>query len=306
MLQFIFHHQWESLHYAAGQAGLSIVGDLPIYVAHNSADVWAQPELFQLNRQGQPEVVAGVPADYFSPIGQRWGNPLYGWATMETSVDAWWHARVRRLLTMLDVMRLDHFRAFQVVWEIPVESETALSGRWAPGPGERFFENMRQSLGALSFIAEDLGVITEQVVALRNVFQLPGMRVLQLAFNDDSRNPFLPHNFSTNTVVYTGTHDNDTAVGWFAAVSREERDLCCRYLNSKGDDLHWDLIRTAWSSVAGWAVAPMRDLLRLGSEARMNVPSRSSGNWRWRVRESELTLELAHEIEDLNQLYGRK
>lgn len=305
IIQFFFDHQWQAIRRQANEAGILILGDLPIFVAHNSADVWAQPELFRLDGQGWPEVVAGVPADYFSSAGQRWGNPLYDWEAMREEDDAWWLARVKHLLTMVDVIRLDHFRGFQAAWEIPAEAETALSGRWVPGPGRRFFEGLRKDLGALPFIAEDLGVITADVAALRDAFQLPGMRVLQLAFEGDSENPFLPHNFTMNSVVYTGTHDNDTALGWFESAPAQVRECCLSYLNTDGGDIAWDLIRTAWASVAGWSLAPMQDVLRLGSEARMNVPSRSCGNWRWRLQGSELTEALAQRIKGLNQLYGR-
>jgi 4-alpha-glucanotransferase len=306
IIQFFFDDQWQAIRRQANHAGILIVGDLPIFVAHNSADVWAQPELFRLDGQGWPEVVAGVPADYFSSTGQRWGNPLYDWEAMRAEDDAWWHARVKRLLTMVNVIRLDHFRGFQAAWEIPAEAETALSGRWVPGPGRRFFEGLQRGLEALPFIAEDLGVITPDVVALRDAFQLPGMRVLQLAFEGDVANPFLPHNFAMNTVVYTGTHDNDTAVGWFESAPARERQFCLSYLNTDGGDIAWDLIHAAWASVAGWSLAPMQDVLRLGSEARMNLPSRSCGNWRWRLHESVLTGALAQRIESLNHLYGRE
>jgi 4-alpha-glucanotransferase len=305
VIQFFFEDQWRDLKRRANSADILIFGDLPIFVAYNSADVWAHRNLFRLEADGRLEVVAGVPPDYFSEKGQRWGNPLYDWEAMKLEGYAWWKARVRRLLEQVDAIRLDHFRGFQAVWEIPVAEETALSGRWSPGPGEDFFRALQEAFGTLPFVAEDLGLITDEVIALRDAFQLPGMRVLQLAFEGDGERSFLPHNFEFNTVVYTGTHDNDTAVGWYASAPGATRSYCRRYLDCDGSDIAWDLIRAAWSSVAGWALAPMQDFLALGSDARMNIPSRGEGNWRWRLREQELTPDLAERIGELNELYGR-
>jgi 4-alpha-glucanotransferase len=305
VIQFLVHDQWQRLRREARAAGILIFGDLPIFVAHNSADVWAHRHLFRLDAQGQPVVVAGVPPDYFSETGQRWGNPLYDWEIMKVEGYAWWMARVDHLLGQVDVIRLDHFRGFQAAWEIPAEEETALAGRWAPGPGESFFRALQEVFDELPFVAEDLGKITDDVVALREAFQLPGMRVLQLAFDGGGVPSFLPHNFEPNTVVYTGTHDNDTAVGWYTSASEGTRRHCRRYLNSDGSDIAWDLIRAAWSSVAGWALAPMQDFLKLGRGARMNTPSRGQGNWTWRVRQGDLTRTLAGRIRDLNERYGR-
>lgn len=304
--QFLFFRQWAALRAHAIEQGVRIIGDIPIFVAYDSADVWAHPELFYLDEQGKPTVVAGVPPDYFSPTGQLWGNPLYCWDAHATTGYAWWLERLRALLRLVDVIRLDHFRGFAGYWEVPAGKPTAETGRWVTGPGADFLDAVRQALGDLPIIAEDLGVITPDVVALRDGFGLPGMRVLQFAFASDPDDPFLPHNYSSNCVVYTGTHDNDTTRGWYEKATRKERDYSCRYMPSTGQEIAWDMIRAAWASVAALAVAPVQDLLNLGSKARMNFPSHEAGNWGWRMSGDVLTESLHARLAEFNFLYGRK
>ncbi len=305
IIQFLFFKQWASLRNVAKRAGVIIIGDIPIFVAHDSADVWANPELFWLDDEGMPTVVAGVPPDYFSPTGQRWGNPLYRWDVMRESGYGWWMQRFKAVLKIVDVVRLDHFRGFEGYWEIPAECPTAEVGRWAPGPGADFFEALMRIFGSLPIIAEDLGVITPEVKLLRDTFKLPGMKVLQFAFGKDATHPFLPHNYIRRCVAYTGTHDNDTIRGWYETAPESERDFCRRYLRCDGSDISWDMISAVWSSVAVWAIAPLQDLLSLGSEARMNFPGSMEENWSWRVPEEQLSDELAARMQETNQIYGR-
>ncbi len=314
--QFLFFRQWAALKDYASTRGVRIIGDIPIFVAYDSADVWAHPELFCLDGDGRPTHVAGVPPDYFSPTGQLWGNPLYRWEAHREEGYAWWLARFQTILSLVDIVRLDHFRGFVGYWEIPAGSPTAEHGRWAPGPGADLFLALEQALreagkipeGApLPLIAEDLGVITPEVVALRERFHLPGMKILQFAFSGPE-NPFLPHHYPRECVVYTGTHDNDTTVGWYESAPPQEREFALRYLG-RGDltaqEFTWELIRLAWASVAVFAIVPMQDLLTLGTEARMNYPSRPSGNWRWRMGEGALAESLSHRLHELNHLYAR-
>jgi 4-alpha-glucanotransferase len=303
--QFLFFEQWDALHAHAREQGIVIVGDVPIFVAHDSADVWANSRLFHLDSSGQPTVVAGVPPDYFSETGQRWGNPLFRWQTMQHDGYAWWIARLKSTLSLVDIIRLDHFRGFEAYWEVPAEAPTAETGRWVPGPGEKFLDTVQRELGALSLIAEDLGVITPEVVELRERYDLPGMKVLQFAFDSGPDNPFLPHNYTRMAVAYTGTHDNDTTRGWYETATEDEQDYCRRYLLTDGRDIAWDLIRSIWSSVANWAVTPLQDVLSLEGPARMNYPGRSEGNWSWRVRREQLTAETADRLRDLSLRYGR-
>jgi len=303
--QFLFFRQWDSLKGYAHQSGVRLIGDAPIFVAHDSAEVWARPDLFSLDEYGNPTVVAGVPPDYFSETGQLWGNPLYRWEAHAAEGYAWWLARLRTALKLVDIIRLDHFRGFAGYWEIPAGETTAVNGRWAPGPGAAFFSAVQQALGDLPLIAEDLGEITPDVVALREQFHLPGMKILVFAFGDDARNPFLPHNYTPNCVVYTGTHDNDTAAGWYQNAPEATRDFARRYLARDGHDIAWDLIRAAWSSVAVFALAPMQDLLSLDNRARMNYPSRASGNWQWRMPAGALNEGLRARLAEHNRLYGR-
>jgi 4-alpha-glucanotransferase len=303
--QFIFFRQWNALHDYAHQQGLSIIGDIPIFVASDSSDVWSHPELFFLDSDLKPTVVAGVPPDYFSPTGQLWGNPLYRWDVHKSAGYGWWLERLRATLKLVDILRIDHFRGFAGYWEIPAGNLTAEVGRWVPGPGADFFSAIRSSLGAeLPIIAEDLGLITPDVVALRDKFGLPGMKVLQFGFSGPD-NAFLPHSYLPNCVVYTGTHDNDTARGWYQSAPENEKDFARRYLRVDGSDFSWDLVRAAWRSTAVFALAPLQDFLSLGTEARFNYPSRLGGNWEWRVSETQLTPELQAGIKDVNWLYQR-
>ena len=311
--QFLFFRQWQKLRAYAHKRGITLIGDIPIFVAHDSADVWAHPELFYLGDDGRPTVVAGVPPDYFSPTGQLWGNPLYRWEVHAQDGYAWWLSRFRAVLSMVDLVRLDHFRGFAAYWEVPGDAETAENGRWAPGPGAEFLAVVRDALGdaqtpvsrGLPIIAEDLGVITEDVETLRRSFDLPGMKILVFAFNGDPKNVFLPHNYARDCVVYTGTHDNDTVLGWYRRVSASERDFARRYLSRDGSDISWDLIRAAWSSVAAFAIAPMQDLLGLDNAARMNYPGNPSGNWGWRMPPGALDEFLRARLYENNLLYGR-
>ncbi|MBN1571120.1 MAG: 4-alpha-glucanotransferase [Acidobacteria bacterium] len=309
-IQFEFFRQWKSLKKYCNDRGVEIIGDIPIFVAHDSADVWANPQLFDLDGSGQTRTVAGVPPDYFSETGQCWGNPLYRWDVMEQTGYRWWIDRVKFMLETVDIIRLDHFRGFEKYYEIPGDAATAVNGRWKEGPGDRFFEVLQQSLGKIPFIAEDLGYITPEVHALRDRWGFPGMRVIHFAFGDQSlENPHKPHNFVRNCIVYTGTHDNDTTVGWFRRRSgdqvRGEIELALRYMGKDGNDGAWDFIRMALSSVADIAILPMQDVLSLGSEARMNVPATVENNWRWKMRKDQLNPELAGKLYEMNLIYGR-
>lgn len=304
-LQYLFARQWSSLKRYANDRGVRIIGDIPIFVAHDSSDVWAHQELFILDSHGQPLVVAGVPPDLFSETGQRWGNPCYRWEVMREGGYRWWIDRFRRTLEQMDMVRVDHFRGFAAGWQIPADQPVAVHGRWVTGPGLDFFENVAAELGELPIIVEDLGLITDDVIALREQLGYPGMKVLQFAFGDDNRNPYLPHNYDRNAVVYTGTHDNDTTRGWFASCSSWEREHALRYVGTRGDEINWDLIRLAFASVAALAIVPLQDVLGLGSESRMNVPARMSGNWQWRYRNGDLTTSLAHRMANLATLYRR-
>jgi len=307
--QFLFFRQWNKLRAYANERDIQIIGDIPIFIAYDSADAWANPELFFLDENRLPTVVAGVPPDYFSPTGQLWGNPLYRWDVHKETGYAWWLERFRAVLKLVDIVRLDHFRGFAGYFEIQAGQPTAEQGRWVPGPGSDFFKVMDERLSdgsstpeiELPIIAEDLGLITPDVVALRDEFRLPGMKILQFGFVSP-KDPFLPHNYPANCVAYTGTHDNDTACGWFESAPAVERDFALRYLNTDGSDFAWDLIRGVWSSVAVYALAPMQDLLSLGTEARMNFPSRLGGNWEWRMQESDLNEALASRLRELNEL----
>jgi 4-alpha-glucanotransferase len=257
--QFIFFRQWSTLHDRANSVGIKLIGDIPIFVAHDSSDVWAHPELFYLEKNGMPTFVAGVPPDYYSTTGQLWGNPLYRWEIHKQDGYAWWINRFRKVLETVDFVRIDHFRGFAGYWEVPGTAATAETGRWVKGPGANFFQTIHQALGDLPIIAEDLGVITPDVVKLREKFKLPGMKVFLFGFLSNPKDTFLPHNYPGNCVAYTGTHDNDTTLGWYERIDNEERDFCRRYLNRDGSDISWDFIRTVWSSVAAFGLAPMQD-----------------------------------------------
>ena len=306
-IQFAFYVQWKSVKKYCNERGIKIMGDIPIFIAHDSSDVWANPEMFDLDEKGSPRTIAGVPPDYFSETGQCWGNPLYRWDVMEQTGYGWWIERIRSMLDMVDIVRLDHFRGFEKHWEIPAGSRTAVNGRWVDGPGDRFFQALFNSFGPLPFVAEDLGYITPEVHQLRDRWGFPGMRVLQFAFGDPSAdNPHKPYNFIQNCVAYTGTHDNDTTAGWFSSKQlRNENESALQYLNGNVDDAVWGFVRLVLSSVADTAIVPMQDVLCLGSEARMNLPATTGNNWRWRMREDQLKPELAKKLRELNRIYGR-
>lgn len=304
--QFLFFRQWEALKAYVTKAGIRIVGDVPIFVAYDSADVWAHPELFLLDQNGRCTHVAGVPPDYFSPTGQLWGNPLYRWDVLQKTNYAWWIARFRAALRWVDILRLDHFRGFEAYWAVPAKETTAEKGKWRKGPGVGFFEVVQKELGGLPVIAEDLGDITPEVDRLRLHFHLPGMKILQFSFCGKADHMYLPHNVETNCVIYTGTHDNNTSRGWYATDANDaERDLYRRYCARDGRDVAWDLIRLAWASVANTAIAPLQDILNLGGEARMNTPGRAMGNWAWRFRSEQLNDGTVRGLRELTELFGR-
>ncbi len=303
--QFLFFKQWNAIHDYAKSKGIRIIGDIPIFVAFDSADAWSHRDLFLFNKKGNPTVVAGVPPDYFSPTGQLWGNPIYDWKKHAETGYAWWIERFNATLQLVDIVRLDHFRGFAGYWEVPAGMPTAEIGRWVPGPSAGFLQTIQSALGDLPIIAEDLGEITPDVVELRDQFNLPGMKILQFAFSTDATDPFLPHNFPENCVVYTGTHDNDTSLGWYEKAPEKEKDFVRRYLARSGEDIAWDLIRAAWSSVAEMSLAPMQDLLSLGTTSRMNFPGKPSGNWGWRMSPDALSEGLRARFKEENTLYGR-
>lgn len=303
--QWSFFRQWLRLRRYANERGIRIVGDAPIFIAHQSAEVWARPELFELDAHGRPYVVAGVPPDLFSATGQRWGNPLYRWDAHAREGYAWWIERVRRIFELVDIVRIDHFRGFAGYWEIPASEPTAIHGRWVTGPGKALFQAVTKALGPLPIIAEDLGVITADVHALRKALAFPGMRILQFAWGGGEDNPYLPHNFEPDTVVYTGSHDNETTLGWWANASDEVRRHLCEYLATDASAVHWDLIRTACASVADTAIYPMQDVLSLGGEHRMNTPGQPEGNWAWRFSWLDVPPDAAARLRRSCQLYRR-
>ncbi len=306
-LQWLFADQWSSLKAHANKLGIQVLGDIPIFVAEDSADVWARPDQFLLDGEGNPTVIAGVPPDNFSATGQRWGNPHYRWDRMAQDGYRWWVERIRHTLTLVDIVRVDHFRGFEAYWEIPATEPTAVKGRWVKGPDAPLFQAIEAALGKLPIIAEDLGVITPEVDALRNRFGFPGMKILQFGFALDNDPKYLPHTFEKNYIVYPGTHDNNTVIGWFNEEQRTgiEKWNCLRYLGTDGHDLAWDLIRMAWRSVANQAVACLQDVMSLGNEARMNYPSTESGNWQWRYGPEMLTDALAARLRELTVIYDR-
>jgi 4-alpha-glucanotransferase len=303
--QFLFRKQWSSLKAYANEQGIRIIGDIPIFVAYDSADTWAHQELFYCDAQGKPTLIAGVPPDYFSSTGQLWGNPLYRWDVMAQDGYAWWIARFKSALQQVDVVRLDHFRGFEAYWAVPAGEETAINGRWVKGPGQDLFQAVEQALGPVPIIAEDLGLITPEVEALLEELGFPGMKVLQFAFSGDPDHPYLPHNFERNCVVYTGTHDNDTTLGWLGTLSKKERMALRQYLGGRGEALNWELIRLALMSVAHTAIIPLQDVLGVGSEGRMNTPGRASGNWGWRYSQDMLTTAVCDRLKALTEMYGR-
>jgi 4-alpha-glucanotransferase len=306
--QFILLRHWQILKQYANDRGVRLLGDLPIFVSPDSSDVWANPEFFLLDDHSRPRVVAGVPPDYFSAEGQLWGNPIYDWEALRSTGYRWWIDRLRARLDYLDAIRIDHFRGFEAAWHVPAGATTAATGQWVAGPGAEFFDQLRQALGGLPLLAEDLGVITPAVTALRDQFQLPGMRVLQFAFNGDPNNPHLPHHCVHNSVVYTGTHDNDTTRGWYDAWPDHERRQLWNYLRrapGQPAEAVWELIRLAWASAAALAVMPFQDLPGLGSGARMNVPGNAEGQWRWRCSDFALTDLAWQRLYELTQTSGR-
>lgn len=279
-LQYIFQKQWQAVKAYANEKGISVIGDAPIFVSYDSADVWAHQKLFRLDSKGFPTCVTGVPPDYFSETGQLWGNPHYAWREHEKTGFAWWLSRIQKNLQDVDILRIDHFRGFSACWEVTFGAENARGGKWASAPGEAFFTLLKEKLGSpLPLIAEDLGIITDEVAALRDFAGLPGMRILQFAFGQGKNNPYLPHCYDKNTVVYTGTHDNDTTNGWYQAATEQEKDHYRRYLNVDGSNAAWDFIRLALSSPADTAILPLQDVLSLGTEHRMNIPGTTRGNW---------------------------
>lgn len=303
--QWCFFRQWRTLKSYANERGIQIVGDIPIFIAYQSADVWAHQDLFILGTDKRPSVVAGVPPDFFSATGQRWGNPLYHWHAHEKSGFAWWIERLRKTIALVDIVRIDHFRGFAGYWEIPASEPTAIHGHWVPAPGEKLFQAIQQALGKLPIIAEDLGIITPDVTALRDQFGLPGMRILQFAFGGSSDNAFLPHNYDRNTVVYGGTHDNDTAQGWLASATTHERTFACKYLNTDGQEIHWDLIHAASQSIADIAIHPFQDVLGLGTEHRMNLPGKGEGYWEWRFSWEQVLPTHAQQLYEISAVHGR-
>jgi 4-alpha-glucanotransferase len=304
--QFLFARQWSELKRYANERQTQIVGDIPIFVAPDSADVWANRSLFRLDEEGFPTVVSGVPPDYFSADGQKWGNPLYEWDAMRETGYAWWIERIRSAMQQVDIIRIDHFRGFAASWTIPYGAPSAAAGRWEQGPGEEVFDAISNALGPVQFIAEDLGLITPDVHALREELGFPGMAVLQFAFGGSAENAYLPHNHETNSAVYTGTHDNQTTIGWFQSLPAATQQHVQRYIGRDGSDIAWDLIRLALSSVARMALFPLQDVLRLDDEARMNTPGRAMGNWGWRYMPHQLHHGLAAGLAELTATYGRR
>ena len=305
--QFLFFEQWRALRARAHALGIRVIGDIPIFVAHDSADVWANRGLFKLDERGLPTVAAGVPPDYFSATGQLWGNPLYDWGAMARDGYSWWIARFRHLLSLVDIVRIDHFRGFEAAWEVPTPATTAVDGAWVPGPGASVFRAVDSALGGVvPVIAEDLGMITDAVRALLAELGYPGMKVLQFAFGGGTDNLYLPHNYrDPNCVVYTGTHDNDTTPGWYRSRDEREREFLHAYLGRDTSDGSYDLIRLALASVADTAIIPLQDILNLGSEARMNLPGAAEGNWEWRALPDQVNPARVQRLAELTSLYGR-
>ena len=303
--QFIFYEQWHALKHYANENGVLLFGDLPILIAHDSAGVWIKKDYFQLDASGQPTAVAGVPPDYFSKTGQRWGNPLYNWEKLAEDGYQWWINRLRTQLELFDLVRLDHFRGFVSLWEIPAQCETAIDGHWQPVPGREVFNTLEKEFGPLPIVAEDLGTIDQDVLDLRDDFGLPGMKVLMFAFDSEADNPYLPHQHNLKSVIYTGTHDNDTTLGWFNALTEQQQKRIIDYLGQPTDPMPWPLIHAALMSVCPMAVIPLQDLLGLDGEHRMNTPGTVEGNWLWQFQWDWLPDDLASRLRHLNTIYGR-
>ncbi|MCQ4935614.1 4-alpha-glucanotransferase [Anaerotignum propionicum] len=304
-LQYLFHKQWHALKSYANEKGIQIIGDAPIFVSYDSADVWANQKAFQLNALGFPTVVAGVPPDYFSETGQLWGNPLYQWKYHEKTGYQWWISRICKALQDVDILRIDHFRGFESYWEIPFDAVDARGGQWVKGPGKKLFRRLEKALGELPLIAEDLGIITEEVHKLRKKIGLPGMRILQFAFGQDKNHPYLPHCYDKNTVVYTGTHDNNTTLGWYENAGDKEKDHFRRYMNVTGDAPNWDMIRLAFASPACFAIIPLQDVLGLGEKYRMNQPGTVEGNWCFTFTWDMWQVGCTEGLKYLSDLFGR-
>ncbi len=304
--QWIFFRQWRELKNYCNWKRIKIVGDAPIFVALDSADVWCNPQEFKLNEDGSPKVVAGVPPDFFSKTGQLWGNPIYDWERMRANDFRWWIARAKHALKMVDIVRIDHFRGFAAAWEVPAKDKTAEHGEWVNVPGKELFDALENALGELPFWAEDLGVITPDVESLRDEFDFPGMRILEYGFGGDAHSRDFPPNYVKNSVAYTGTHDNDTVVGWFEKANKHEREFCMDFLQSDGREINWDFISAVWESVSDTAIAPMQDVLGLGSAARMNFPSSSSGNWNWQCAAGDFSVETANRLHELTKKCDRE
>lgn len=304
--QFLFFRQWQQLRVYAHEQGVRFIGDMPIFVSSDSADMWSRPELFQVDKTRQPTAVAGVPPDYFSATGQLWGNPLYDWSEHHRTGYQWWISRLASTLKLVDLVRLDHFRGFEAYWAVPASAPTAETGNWQPGPGAELFAALQRALGGLPLIAEDLGLITPEVDSLRHSFALPGMRILQFGFGGAFEDRFVPHRYVHHTVVYTGTHDNETTVGWFNNLTEQEQSRFTSYAPGSLADPAWALIRLAWASVADLAIAPLQDVLRLGNEARMNLPGRTEGNWRWRCDPRMLAKPWSSDLAQLTEIYQRE
>ncbi len=304
--QFVASRQWQELRAYAQEREVLLFGDMPIFIAHDSAEVWAHRECFKLDATGQPLVVAGVPPDYFAVHGQRWGNPLYDWDCTQANGFQWWIARLTAEFSRFDLVRVDHFRGFEACWEIPAADETAANGRWVPVPGAALFDTLLKHFGTLPLVAEDLGHITPAVHALRARYGFPGMRVLQFAFDGGAENPYLPHNHSADSVVYTGTHDNDTTLAWFQALAPDRQQYVADYLGHPGEPMPQPLLRAALASVARLAMLPMQDVLMLGPGHRMNTPGTTTGNWRWRFEWEQVTPERMQRMRQLVQMYGRQ
>lgn len=305
-IQFLFHRQWHDLKQYANDRNILVFGDLPIFVSADSADVWANRCLFELDQYGSPQVIAGVPPDYFSATGQRWGNPIYDWPIHLQSDFEWWKQRLQYNLELYDAVRIDHFRGFVAYWEIPADEPTAINGRWVKSPGKELFESLLAQRNELPLIAEDLGIITEDVIALRKQYSLPGMKILQFAFDSDGLNPYLPHNHTRDTIIYTGTHDNNTTLGWYKELPEQTKARIRQYFAHPKEPMPWPLIKSALASPARWAMIPFQDLLELDEQHRMNTPGTTEGNWRWRFSWDQVDEGLADKMKALNILYARQ
>lgn len=303
--QWSFARQWSNLRLYASERGVKIIGDVPIFVAYHSADVWAHQRLFELDENGRPLVVAGVPPDYFCETGQLWGNPLYRWNIHEQSGYAWWIARLRHALQLADLVRIDHFRGFAAYWQVAADAPNAIHGKWVPGPGVKLFEAFERAFPHLPIIAEDLGLITHDVIELRDQFNLPGMRILQFAFAEGESNHFLPHHYIPNTIAYTGTHDNDTILGWWSSNSKQEKTFARHYLGTDGHEIHWDMMRAISNSVANIVIFPLQDVLGLSGDHRMNFPGRTTGSWEWRFSWNQIQLNHTQTLANMSSQNGR-